>query len=261
MAPSITCRVYQPQDQLGVIAQFRQGFLGPGSATDFALKFTLQRSLTHYAGPVIVGGSLLAFVSKNKPVKLLGVLTVIMSIPAAAFYQRVVRKSFGQYMNGCIETDMKDICKSYHLSPLMDKDGEYATTGPNGFWVAVTDTGKVVGCIALEYQSHPSQQALSRTGVLKRFSVDPSVRTLGIGSTLFNMLLEHAKKHKSEVDSIFLETTEHQAVARSFYEHRGFHLERQDLFTQGRALWGLVTFTMRLDSFRHWVQISDDRIV
>ncbi|KAH8828848.1 hypothetical protein DL96DRAFT_1595782 [Flagelloscypha sp. PMI_526] len=236
MAPSITYRVYQPRDQLNVTTLFL---------------------LTHYAGPIIFFGSLVAFISKSKTFKLIGVFVALLSVLAVVFYQRVVRKCFVQYTNYCLKTDMKDICKSYHLSRLEDESEEYAALGPSGFWVALTDTRKVVGCIGLEYNPDSSQQGLSRAGLLKRFCVDPTVRTLGIGKALFITLLEHAKRHESEVDLIELETTEYQAVAGGIYRRRGFRLEKQD-FTQTQGFWGWVTFTLRIDTYRLWIRTSND---
>ncbi|KAH8828850.1 hypothetical protein DL96DRAFT_1595784 [Flagelloscypha sp. PMI_526] len=241
MAPSVTCRVYQPRDQPGLVALFRRGMLGPGSGARFALKHTLRQSLTHYAGPAIAGSSLIAFISKSKTFQLIGVSTALLSIPAVAFYQGFVWNCFVQYMNGCLKTDMKDICKSYHLSRSNDESDEYAAVGPSGFWVALTDTGKVVGC---EYTLTLLSKISSRPVALK---------------PLFNALLEHTKQHKLEVESIELETTEFQAAAGNFYRRRGFQLEKQ-YFIKSRGLWGWVTFTLRLDYYRLWIRSSNDKI-
>ena len=110
-----------------------------------------------------------------------------------------------KFINSCLETDLKNIEKSY-----MSSDGSY-------MWVAEWN-GKVVGMVGLIHnESHTPGVA-----ELQRMSVSPVCRRMGIARKLLDALLKHAKDQQYK--KIVLTTTSAQIPAIRLYKKYGFKL-------------------------------------
>lgn len=91
------------------------------------------------------------------------------------------------------------------------------------FWVAVNDSNKVIGTIAL-IDIGGNEGGIRKMFVHKDYRGKP----LGVAQSLFNTLLTRAKRH--DMNALYLGTIERLAAAIKFYERNGFMpIEKQDL--------------------------------
>lgn len=81
------------------------------------------------------------------------------------------------------------------------------------FWVALDESGNVVGTIGLSDYGKGD-------GILERFNVKEGLRGKGIGTKLYSQLMDFAETHKYK--RIFLGTSERRKEALEFYKKRGF---------------------------------------
>ena len=97
---------------------------------------------------------------------------------------------------------------------LQDIPGFYQH-GAGNFWVAVAESGEVVGTVAL-------LDIGDQKGALRKMFVHPSYRGPGHGvsARLLDALLEWARAHG--VRDVYLGTTEKFLAAHRFYERNGF---------------------------------------
>lgn len=99
---------------------------------------------------------------------------------------------------------------------LLDIDGFYRP-GAGNFWVAVDDTDRVVGTIALK-DIGAGQAALRKMFVHAEYRG----RERGVAQRLLDTLLAWA--HERGLREVFLGTTEAFRAAHRFYEKNGFEL-------------------------------------
>ncbi|KAK7022842.1 hypothetical protein VNI00_016923 [Paramarasmius palmivorus] len=127
---------------------------------------------------------------------------------------------------------MARIVEHYELAD--NGNGEYATTGPKGFWVAVlADSEEIVGYVGLDIKD-------PTTGEIRRMVTSPSHRRLGIASMLMSTCEEHARKYshsnskaKYALKRITLQTTEYQPHARALYARFGFSVVGEERWRYG----------------------------
>lgn len=95
----------------------------------------------------------------------------------------------------------------------------------NGMLIANSDTGARVGYLIWDFPKE-SENVIEICDLMIRSEED---RGRGIGSTLINLLLEHARKLK--VDDIMGITQADDELARAFYEKNGFSFPQPHRFT------------------------------
>lgn len=95
---------------------------------------------------------------------------------------------------------------------LSDITGAYMAGGGN-FWVAVDAGGQVIGTLALMMLG-------DGWAVLKKFFVRSDYRSHGVGLALYEVLLDHASRHR--VRHIILDTPSVAVKSHAFYERAGF---------------------------------------
>ncbi|NQV48545.1 MAG: GNAT family N-acetyltransferase [Rhodospirillaceae bacterium] len=105
---------------------------------------------------------------------------------------------------------------------LIDIPGHYQKAA-GGFWIAVTDDGRVVGSIGL-LDIGGNLSALRKMFV----AADYRGSEWGIAKSLLDALLAHARTQS--LSAIYLGSTAVMARAHRFYEKNGFHkIDRADL--------------------------------
>ena len=133
------------------------------------------------------------------------ILALILVTCCIGIYAFIVYYSYRFYVSDHLSTDMKDS----HLN--------YWTKYPNVFFVALSESEQVVGCIAYQRKSPDTVE-------MNRCSVDSKSRGLGIGKKLVNALELHAKQQGFEY--MYLETSIPQVDAMKMYEKLGFQFLR-----------------------------------
>ena len=128
---------------------------------------------------------------------------------------------YSSYIKYSFKTDLSNISKFYDTK--------------NGcFWVAVNESGKVLGHIGLD----ATELAKNKAVELRRCSVDSNFRQCGIGKLLVNHLIEKARTD-FKANSIFLTTTSVQEPAIQLYKKHGFRITNnciQKLFFNTRIV-------------------------
>lgn len=105
---------------------------------------------------------------------------------------------------------------------ILDIQSYYIKDGGN-FWVALNDNDEVVGSIGL-------QKKTNEVAVLKKFFVykDYRGKELGIGTGLYEALLDFAQKHG--FSKVILDTPSKATRSHSFYKKVGFkEIAKEDL--------------------------------
>lgn len=91
-------------------------------------------------------------------------------------------------------------------------------------YVAVNDKNRVLGgifyCSDLKEYGLKLKTNSGRTSAVRYLAVDDNFRGLGIGQTLVQACINHAKKDKKE--KMFLHTLESMKEATKIYENQGF---------------------------------------
>ncbi|KAF8945473.1 hypothetical protein BGZ47_002537 [Haplosporangium gracile] len=169
------------------------------------------------------------------------------------------------YFQGCLDEDLGDIGAYYQkdISPVekqdKDKTGDKksATTPKKNrsqFWVACLESHPqlVLGCISLDDVAAHTESLLSKhlkqgfpastfeqpsefDAELRRLSVHPNYRRLGIAKLLMQTLKDSAKEQGFK--RVILSTTIHQSEALMGYIRFGFERERLVKHTEFFTLW------------------------
>jgi RimJ/RimL family protein N-acetyltransferase len=97
---------------------------------------------------------------------------------------------------------------------LLDIEGCYRASG-GAFWVALNDTGEVVGTLGLQRKTHA-------VGVLKKFFVSTAYRggETNCASKLFDTLLDFSLRRG--IETIVLDTPSAATRSHAFYRRKGF---------------------------------------
>lgn len=121
---------------------------------------------------------------------------------------RDVRRLFEEYAASLSFS----LCFQNFQKELDELPGDYASLG-GGLWLATTDDGKAVGCVAL-------RPLAAGIGEMKRLYVRPDQRGTGLGKRLVVTVLEAAKTMGH--DRVRLDSTPEMAGAIRLYESLGF---------------------------------------
>lgn len=107
------------------------------------------------------------------------------------------------------------------LNPdLLDVPGNYLTPG-DGFWLALDEDDRVVGCIG--YRSEPDSAAVT----LHRFYVKARCKRRGIGSALLETAEAHLRARGRTEVRVHLGGAEYYE-SRSFYPKHGYVFTAED---------------------------------
>ncbi|KAG0281515.1 hypothetical protein BGZ95_002757 [Linnemannia exigua] len=171
------------------------------------------------------------------------------------------------YIQGCLDEDLGDIVSYYQkdvpvdvTDKQQDKAGNKGTTraktkkNRSQFWVACLESHPqlVLGCISLDDIAAHTESLLSKhlkqggsassfnppsdfDAELRRLSVHPNYRRLGIAKLLMQTLQESAKKQGFK--RVILSTTFHQSEALVGYIRFGFEREKILRLTEFFTLW------------------------
>ncbi|MFM0240416.1 GNAT family N-acetyltransferase [Paraburkholderia phytofirmans] len=102
---------------------------------------------------------------------------------------------------------------------LLSIGSNYPQAG-GGFWVAVDESGDVIGSVGLRRETE-------EVAVLKKFFVKDSYRGAGVAAGLFDRLLAFADQ--SGVRTILLDTPSIASRSHAFYRKKGFRqIDRSD---------------------------------
>ncbi|KAF9968036.1 hypothetical protein BGZ70_007048 [Mortierella alpina] len=181
---------------------------------------------------------------------------IVSLIVAGTTLARIYRKcvsSNRDYIQSCFNDDLQDI-QGYYQSSMQDstppsddqKKGNNKTSKKKNrsqFWVACLDSHPqvIMGCIALDdnyaHAAHLKKKHLAQgetaesftmpresDAELRRLSVHPDYRRLGISKILVEKLIEYAKEQGFK--RVIMSTTMVQKEALVGYIRRGFEKER-----------------------------------
>jgi putative acetyltransferase len=101
----------------------------------------------------------------------------------------------------------------FALDPAYDVDVENPTSAYAAAWVALNESGEVVGSVALRDLGDGVVE-------LKRMYLRPDERGHGLGKRLLAIALEWARAHGNE--AVRLDTSERMVTAQRLYEAQGF---------------------------------------
>jgi ribosomal protein S18 acetylase RimI-like enzyme len=161
------------------------------------------------------------------------------------------------YIQGCLEDDLGDIVAYYQQDKAVgneDTTGTRKMKNRSQFWVACLEShpNLVLGCISLDDIAAHSESLLSKhlkqggtpesftqpsdlDAELRRLSVHPNYRRLGIAKLLMQTLQESAKKQGFK--RVILSTTIHQSEALVGYIRFGFECEKMLHISEFFTLW------------------------
>ncbi|KAF9151378.1 hypothetical protein BG015_006766 [Linnemannia schmuckeri] len=191
-------------------------------------------------------------------------ITVLVTLATVYSIYSSNQKDTQIYFQGCLEEDLGDIVAYYQkdVSPVekqdKDKTGNRSATTPkknrSQFWVACLESHPqlVLGCISLDDVAAHAESLLSKhikqgspastfeqpsefDAELRRLSVHPNYRRLGVAKLLMQTLKDSAKKQGFK--RVILSTTIHQSEALVGYIRFGFERERLVKFTEFFTLW------------------------
>lgn len=107
------------------------------------------------------------------------------------------------------------------LNPdLLDVPGAYLDKG-DGFWLALDDADRVIGCIG--YSSAPDSAEVT----LHRLYVKPNRKRQGVGSVLLETVEAHLRSRGKTAARVHLGGPEY-AESRSFYPKHGYVFLSED---------------------------------
>ncbi|KAF9125735.1 hypothetical protein BGW39_007185 [Mortierella sp. 14UC] len=171
------------------------------------------------------------------------------------------------YVQSCLDEDLGDIVAYYQKDVVVpEEQQQYKTAGNKDttrtktkknrsqFWVACLEShpNLVLGCISLDDIAAHSESLLSKhlkqggtlesftqpsdlDAELRRLSVHPNYRRLGIAKLLIQTLQESAKKQGFK--RVILSTTIHQSEALVGYIRFGFDCEKMHRISEFFTLW------------------------
>jgi ribosomal protein S18 acetylase RimI-like enzyme len=122
-----------------------------------------------------------------------------------------VRQLFGEYAKSL----NVDLCFQHFDRELAALPGDYAP--PHGCLLIATVFGESAGCCAL--RPLPSVD-YANACEMKRLYVRPQFRGLGLGRSLAEAVLEHARQ--AGFDCVLLDTLDDMEAARALYDDLGF---------------------------------------
>jgi len=94
------------------------------------------------------------------------------------------------------------------------------------YWVAIDDSGRVVGTIGLYCYEKDKEEAYW----LGWFCVDPATRKQGVGTRLLRFCIEKTKKQGKKFLRLWTTTDPNELDAHRLYEKYGFKLVREEQF-------------------------------
>ncbi|KAK3837090.1 MAG: hypothetical protein JOS17DRAFT_733077 [Linnemannia elongata] len=195
-------------------------------------------------------------------------ITVLVTLATVYSMYSSNEKDTQTYIQGCLEDDLGDIAAYYQMDvstvEKQDKDskangnktGQHQQQKKNRsqFWVACLESHPqlVLGCISLDDVAFHSESLLSKhlkqgspassfqqpsefDAELRRLSVHPNYRRLGIAKLLIQTLRDFAKKQGFK--RVILSTTIHQSEALVGYIRFGFEREKFVRITEFFTLW------------------------
>ncbi|KAF9940376.1 hypothetical protein BGZ75_004140 [Mortierella antarctica] len=175
------------------------------------------------------------------------IVSLIVAGTTLAMIHRKCVAGNREYIQGCFKDDLQDI-PGYYQSSTTPSDGKRDNSNNkkknrSQFWVACLDSHPqvIMGCIALDdnyaHAAHLKKKHLAQgqteesftmpresDAELRRLSVHPDYRRLGISKILVEKLIEHAKEQGFK--RVVLSTTMVQKEALVGYIRRGFEKER-----------------------------------
>lgn len=194
-------------------------------------------------------------------------MTVLVTLATVYSMYSSNQKETQTYIQGCLDEDLGDIVAYYQkdvsIVEKQDKDSkanEHKTgqqqkkKNRSQFWVACLESHPqlVLGCISLDDVAFHSESLLSKhlkqgspassfeepsefDAELRRLSVHPNYRRLGIAKLLIQTLKDSAKKQGFK--RVILTTTIHQSEALVGYIRFGFEREKLVRITEFFTLW------------------------
>ncbi|KAK3847745.1 MAG: acyl-CoA N-acyltransferase [Linnemannia gamsii] len=194
------------------------------------------------------------------------VITVLVTLATIYSIYSSNQRDTEIYIQGCLDDDLGDIVSYYQkevpvdVTDKQDKSGDEEMTktktrkNRSQFWVACLESHPqvVLGCISLDdIAAHTAAfryKHLKQGGdpssleppsdldaELRRLSVHPNYRRLGVAKLLMQTLQESAKKQGFK--RVILSTTIHQSEALVGYIRFGFEKEKMERFTEFFTLW------------------------
>ncbi|EDR11068.1 uncharacterized protein LACBIDRAFT_315392 [Laccaria bicolor S238N-H82] len=159
----------------------------------------------------------------------------------------LLSRFFVSYCENSLRADLVDIGKHYCVP---ESEGtRNAPSSASSFWVVeaysdVTEYCEIVGTVGLDSSTNDDQT----TAELRRMTVSPHHRRLGIGQLLLITLIAHARERG--LSSVFLTTTNHQAPAIRLYERIGWVVQRRAAVCRLLPTFELALVDMKLDLTR-----------
>ncbi len=113
------------------------------------------------------------------------------------------------------ESMYKFIGRKYKVRPDISKINDYYIKNNGNFWLAIDIKKKqIIGTIALENRN-------DNYGILKRFYVDEKYQNIGVGTRLYENLIEYIKSN-TKINKIYLACGQILKNAHTFYKNKGF---------------------------------------
>ncbi|KAF4615011.1 hypothetical protein D9613_003496 [Agrocybe pediades] len=221
---TIHVRPYRNSDLEAVRDLFYDSMSGEGSPYYFAMRaqWTRPISLVTYACALI--GMMLIVRSGQPLMRKAGYGIVFISVLVFSAYRYSLRATFEDFLKRNLEGDFAHIPDTYDIEvvPLEEYrskplGSDSAFKGRNGFWVAETPSGDVVGCLGLDSNTHNSNETTSE---LRHLVVSRKFRRRGIAQQLVTAAVEHAKELGTK--TLFLTTSSYQRAALGLYQKLGW---------------------------------------
>ncbi|KAF9133753.1 hypothetical protein BGX30_012182 [Mortierella sp. GBA39] len=195
-----------------------------------------------------------------------GITVMVTLATVYSIYSRNMKET-QTYIQGCLDEDLGDIVAYYQkdVSTVEKQDKDSKANGNktgqqtmkknrSQFWVACLESHPqlVLGCISLDDVAFHSESLLSKhlkqgspsgsfeepsefDAELRRLSVHPNYRRLGIAKLLIQTLKDSAKKQGFK--RVILSTTIHQSEALVGYIRFGFEREKLVRISEFFTLW------------------------
>ena len=233
----------------------------------------LRAQLTHPSSIVMYGlfiGDLALSLSPST--RVIGSLLCLSLFGTFAVLRWLLSRFFTSYCENSLRADLVDIGKHYCVS---ESEGTWdAPSSASCFWVIeaysdVTEYCEIVGTVGLgtsiqlflcslliNVATDSSTNDDQTTAELRRMTVSPHHRRLGIGKLLLITVIAHARKRG--LASVFLTTTSHQAPAIWLYERMGWVIQRRTAVWRLLPTFELALVDMKLDLTRGSVCLSTE---
>lgn len=232
-----------------------------GSPRHTALRAQLTHpsSIVMYA--IFIGGLAL---SLSPSTRAIGSLLCLSLFGTFAGLRCLLSRFFVSYCEDSLRADLVDIGKHYCVSKS-EGTRDAAPSSASYFWVVeaysdVTGYCEIVGtvglgtsiqlffCLLLINTADSSTNDDQTTAELRRMTVSPHHRRLGIGQLLLITLITHAWERG--LASVFLTTTSYQIPAIRLYERMGWVVQRRTAVWRLLPTFELGLFDMKLDLTR-----------